>query len=91
LVALIANGGFEFLDNYDMDTIAREMARNNGMPSTWLKDIKQRDKERTEKRARAEQQGMLDRAADLSKAAKNLSQKPEEGSITQEMINAAES
>jgi len=79
-----------YLDNYNKDTISREMARNNGMPSTWLKDIKQRNAERAEKQARAEQQGMLDRAADLSKAAKNLSQKPEEGSITQEMINAAE-
>lgn len=78
-----------FLDNYDEDIIARSIGMNNGMPAIWLVDIEKRDAERQQKAQQAQAAAMLDRAPDLAKAAKNLSTKPEEGSITQEMKDAA--
>jgi len=82
-------GRLDFLDNFDIDLITRDMSRNNGMPSTWLKDKEQRDKERQQRAQQAQAAAIADRVPDLAKAAKNLSQKPEDGSITQEILNAA--
>lgn len=78
-----------YMDNFDKDIISREMSRNNGMPSTWLKDITKRDQDRKDRAEAAKAEAMMDRAPDLAKAAKNLSTKPEDGSITQEVIDAA--
>jgi len=80
---------FGFLDNYDRDRISRDLGRNNGMPSTWLMDVKERDAERLRKKEMAQAQSMMDRAPDLAKAAKSLSTKPEEGSPLQGIIDEA--
>lgn len=78
-----------WVDNFDMDTASRDISRNNGVPPTWLKDIKTRDNERKARAEKAQAESFADRVPDLAKAAKNLSQKPEDGSITQEVLNAA--
>ena len=73
----------EILDNFEIDLIYRDSARNNGVPATWIKAEQQRNKER-QARAEAQQaQAMMAQANDLSKAYKNVSQTPEEGSIAE--------
>lgn len=89
LAVLSEAGRLDFLDNFDLDKITRDMSMNNGMPATWLKDLDKRDEERAIRAEQAQQQAMMERLPDLSKAARNLSQKPEEGSITQEILNEA--
>jgi len=89
LKALDKEEELPFLDNYDKDIISRDIGRNNGMPATWLKDIKKRDAERADRKRQAQEAAIMDRVPDLSKAAKNLSQKPEEGSITEGVLNAS--
>jgi len=79
----------DYLDNFDTDKITRDVSMNNGMPATWLKDITLRDQERRQRAQQAQAQAMLDRAPELAKAAKAASQKPEDGSITKEIIDAA--
>jgi len=76
-------------DNLDVDTAFRDSARNNGMPATWLKDMERMAEER-EARAQAEQaQMMIQAAPELAKAAKAGGTKPEEGSLTEGIMNAA--
>ena len=50
----------DILDNYDMDEICRDGARNDGMPSRWLLDEDKRDEIRAQ---RAEQQQQMQQAA----------------------------
>lgn len=82
-------GRLDYLDNFDIDLVSRDMSRNNGMPSTWLKDIEQRDAERAARQQQAQAQALMERAPDAAKAIKSVSQKPEEGSIAQELLNEA--
>jgi hypothetical protein len=88
LIAL-GEGGFAFLDNYDQDVIARGIGMNNGMPATWLVDETQRDEDRVVRAQQQKAQAMMEQLPELAKAAKAAGTKPEEGSITQEMINGA--
>lgn len=79
----------DFLDNFDIDKLTRDMSMNNGMPATWLKAIKQRDVDRAAKAEQARTQAMMEQLPDVAKGIKAVSQKPEEGSPAQEMLNAA--
>jgi hypothetical protein len=75
------------LDNYELDLIYRDSARNNGMSGTWLKDKKKVMQERGE-RAQAQQQQMLMQAApDLTKAMANAGKAPEPGSPAEMLMN----
>jgi len=78
-----------WLDNLDVDVAFRDSARNNGMPATWLKNIKQRDAERRALAQQEQAQAALAQASELSKGLRNVSKAPEEGSITKELIDAA--
>jgi len=89
LAPLFDAGRADYLDNFDTDKITRDLSMNNGMPATWLKDIEERDKERRGRAEQAQAQAMMEQLPDLAKAAKAGSQKPEDGSITQELIDAA--
>ena len=86
---VMGEGQFVFLDNYDKDIISRDMGRNNGVPATWLKAKEKRDAERAAKAERQQKMALMEQVPDLAKAAKNLSTKPEEGSITEGIMNAA--
>lgn len=81
-------GMTDFLDNFHIDQVVRDTSRNNGSPSVWLKELQLRDGERAARQQAMAQQQMMAAAPDLTKAVKNLSGKPEEGSIAQEMMNA---
>ena len=77
-----------WLDNLDVDIAFRDSARNNGMPATWLKDIKRRNAERQAAIQQQQAQEALAQAPELSKAVRNVSKTPEEGSIAKEIISA---
>ena len=79
----------DWLDNIDVDESFRDAWRSNGASATWLKNVEQRDSERQLKAEAAATQAKIDAAPELAKAAKLGSAKPEEGSPTQEVINAA--
>ena len=89
LLPLAEAGITDWLDNFDIDEITRNMGRNNGMPSTWIKAMKAVKKERFDRQQAQAQQALMENAKDLSGAVKNLSVKPEEGSIAEGAINAA--
>lgn len=78
-----------WLDNLDKDIAFRDSARNNGMPATWLKNIKVRDAERQALARQQQAQEALATATEASKGLRNVSKAPEEGSITKELIDAA--
>jgi len=76
-------------DNLDTDVAFRESSRNRGVPATWLKNLERVENERLAREQQIQQQALMQQLPDLSKAAKNLSIKPEEGSITEGIMNAA--
>jgi hypothetical protein len=85
---LVEAGITDFIDNFDIDKITRDVSMNSGMPATWLKATKDRDAERDARRKKQDAMAMMEQAPELAKGLKNLSQAPEEGSPAQEMINA---
>ena len=78
----------DWLDNIENDEAFRESWRANGASATWLKNIEKRDTERIQRKKAAAAQAQLDAAPDMMKAAKAGSTKPEEGSPTQEIMDA---
>jgi hypothetical protein len=80
---------FEYMDNYNVDVITRDLSRNNGVPATWLNAEKEVVAIR-EARAVAEQrQALLENMPGMAKAAGDLGKAPEDGSIQSEIRNAA--
>lgn len=79
----------EYIDNFDIDQISRDLSRNNGMPATWLKDIDARNKERQTRTQQLQVQALLEQVPGLAKALGDLGKKPDDGSITQGIMNAA--
>jgi hypothetical protein len=60
-------------ENYDFDVIARETARNSGLPANWIMTEEKRDGRR-QARAEAQQQAMAAEAMPgMAKAAKDIS------------------
>lgn len=78
----------DFMDNLDTDTAFRDSSRNRGVPSTWMKPIKRVANERAARAQAQQEQALLEQIPELAKAAKAGGTKPEEGSITSELINA---
>ena len=78
----------EWLDNIEVDEAFRESWRANGASATQLKAIEKRDTKRIQRAEAAAAQAQLDAAPDMMKAAKAGSTKPEEGSPTQEIMDA---
>jgi hypothetical protein len=79
----------EWLDNIKQDVAFRDSARNNGVPATWLNSNDEVKLIRDDRAADQAQQQAVAAAAELAKAAKAAGTKPEEGSITESIINAA--
>lgn len=79
----------EYMDNFNVDVITRDLSRNNGVPATWLlseKDVKVI----REARAEAEQrQALMENMPGIAGAVGDLGKAPEDGSIQQEVRNAA--
>lgn len=77
------------MDNLDTDTAFRDSSRNRGVPATWLKSTEDRDAKRQADAAAFQQQALIEQAPELAKASKAAGTKPEEGSLTSELINEA--
>lgn len=70
----------ETLDNYDLDMIARDTARNFGTPSRWLVPVEVRDKIREE---RAKKQAELEKQMQIAQMAESAGKV---GSIKQDSL-----
>jgi len=79
----------DHMDNLDTDIAFRDSARNRGVPATWLKTTEDRDAKRQADAEAAQQAALMEQMPDLAKAAKAGGTKPEEGSITDGIMNAA--
>ncbi len=79
----------DHMDNLDTDISFRDSSRNRGVPATWLKGIEVRDNGRLKRKQDAQQQALLEQVPELAKAAKAAGTKPEDGSITQGVLDAA--
>jgi len=77
------------LDNLDTDMAFRDSARNRGVPATWLKDTDTVKSDRIKREQAAQQAALMEQIPDFAKASKAAGTKPEEGSITEGLINAA--
>ena len=79
----------DHMDNLDTDIAFRDSSRNRGVPATWLKDIDTVKADRLAREQRLQAQQMVEAAPELAKAYKSGSGKPEEGSISEGVMNAA--
>ncbi len=79
----------EWLDHINVPVAFRDSARNNGVPATWLRSEDEVKQIQDDRNAAAQAQQLLEAAPELAKAAKAAGTKPEEGSITENVINAA--
>jgi len=80
----------DFMDNLDTDKAFRDSSRNNGMPTTWLKEIEKVQTERQAREQAAQQQQQMEALPELAKAAKAGGTKAEEGSLTERIINGVQ-
>ena len=79
----------DHMDNLDTDMAFRDSARNRGVPATWLKAEEDRDAQRAERAQQQQQQALMEQLPELAKGAKAAGTKPEEGSVTEGLMNAA--
>lgn len=79
----------DWLDNLNVTVAFRDSARNNGVPATWLRSKDEVKKIQDDRAAKQAVQEQLEAAEIAAKAAKAGSTKPEEGSPTAEVLNAA--
>lgn len=79
----------DHMDNLNTDTAFRDSARNRGVPATWLNEIEQVKADRLKREQQAQAQALMEQIPDFAKAAKAAGSKPEEGSITEGILNAA--
>ncbi len=76
----------EYLDNFDIDESSRNLARNNGVPATWLKDTDLMAEERQVRAAAEQRQREVEQAQMIAAAAKDGGTAPEEGSLTERTL-----
>ena len=79
----------EWLDHINIPIAFRDTARNNGVPSTWLRSEDEVKQIQADRAAKEQAQQQLEAMPELAKAAKAAGTKPEEGSITESVVNAA--
>jgi len=80
---------YEYLDNFNIDQISRDLPRNNGVPATWLNGEEEVDQIRKERAAQDNLAALMENVPGLAKALGDMSKKPEDGSITQGIMDAA--
>ena len=77
----------DWLDHINIPVAFRDSARNNGVPATWIRseeEVQQVQQDRNEAQQAQQQMEMM---PELAKAAKAGGSKPEEGSLTETMLN----
>jgi hypothetical protein len=79
----------QIMDNFNLDQIARDISRNNGVPSIWLREEEETQQIR-EDRGRAQQaMNIAEALPGIAKASADAGKAPEAGSVTEGLINAA--
>lgn len=76
----------EILDNYDFDTISRDMARNDGMPARWFVPLKSVMQERQARAQQMAQIQQMEQAQLGAKAARDLGSIPPESPMAAAML-----
>jgi hypothetical protein len=76
-------------DNVEWDEATRGSMRNNGVPASWIKTVKERDLQRLADQQAAQIQQMLEAAPELAKAYKLGSGVAEEGSLSEGALKLA--
>lgn len=78
----------EIMDNFDMDTIARDIASANGSSPKWLVPVRQRDQTRQQV-AQAQQQAAQAQALQQASGTlgSNLTKAPEKNSVLDQVMN----
>lgn len=79
----------EYIDNFNVDVITRDLSRNNGVPATWLNAEKKVIQIREARAEAAQRQALMENMPGMAKAAGELGKAPEAGSIQSEIRNAA--
>ncbi len=79
----------EWLDHINIPIAFRDSARNNGVPASWLRSLDEVTQIQADRAAKEQAQQMLAAAPELGKAYKSTSGKPEEGSLAENITNAA--
>jgi len=79
----------EYIDNFNIDVITRDLSRNNGVPATWLNAEKEVIAIRDVRAQAQQQQALMENMPGMAKAAGDLGKAPEDGSIQSEVRNAA--
>jgi hypothetical protein len=62
----------ELLDNYDFDEITRDVARNDGFPARWLKDMEKIEQLRQARAEAMQRQQEMEQAQMAASAAKDV-------------------
>ena len=77
----------DWLDHLNIPVAFRDSARNNGVPSTWIRNLEEVTQIQADRAAKEKAQQMLAAVPELAKAYKSGSGKPEEGSLTESIVN----
>jgi hypothetical protein len=76
-------------DNFNFDQIARDISRNNGVPATWLRSEDEKQNIRNQREMLQRAMAVAEALPGLAKATADAGKAPEEGSITEGVMNAA--
>lgn len=80
----------DLLDNYDLDRIARDMARNDGLPADWLLPEDQVQQARQARAQAQTQQAQVEQAQQLADAAGKAGNIKPESALGQALAGAAQ-
>lgn len=69
------------MDNFNFDRAARDMARDDGLPDKWLRDIDDRDQLRASRAEAQAQAAQAEQAQGAARAAKDIGQVPPDSAI----------
>jgi len=79
----------ELLDNYDLDQIERDRARNEGQPSNWLRDKDEVDALRQQRAEAQAQQAQMEQAAMAAEAAAKVGGIKDDSAVVQALRGQA--
>jgi hypothetical protein len=79
----------QITDNFDLDESARNIARANGVPATWIKNQEDVDAVRQERGQMQKLMQLSEQLPNMGKAYASAGKAPEDGSLSGELMNAA--
>ena len=79
----------QITDNFDLDKSARNIARANGVPATWIRSQDDVNAMREEKEKQQKLLQLAEQLPNMANAYASGGKAPEDGSISKELLNAA--